>query len=279
MFPLCAGCGVRARASLLFASLFSKELGNDSRAPRVLPESRTTGVWKVMQIFLNILIFSLYVDCLFVSVVARLSQLQLVIHISSATKRVPCVLIRANSLVSFTQVGLKYWSDLLPGCTLTPASSGNYYYSFTSCKNTQCPPASNSFQCTCTLTHTLLAEGIQTPLCQRIFSTPQKVLSTKTVKHMHVHWESKGRDLVWGVIVLPDGSGCVWELTFVNHNTQNNWRDSSMQSWVSKSHSSLIECDLNAKSSRWDKNQGGNSDLGTVTVFVLHTFYTFKCSG
>lgn len=270
---------MRARASLLFASLFSKELDNDSRASRVLPESRTTGLWKVMRIFLNFLILSLSLDCLFASVAARLSQLQLVIHVSSATRRVPCVLIRANSLVSFTQVGLKHWSDLLPGCTLTPASSGNYYYSFTSCKNTQYPPASNSFQCTCTLTHTLLAEGIHTPLCWRIFSTPQKVLSTKTVKHMHVHWESKGRDSVWGAIVLPDGSGCVWELTFVNHNTQNNWRDSSMQSWVSKSQSSLIKCGLNAKSFRGDKNQGGNSDLWTFTVFVLHIFYTFNSVG
>lgn len=83
--------------------------------------------------FLNFLTLSVFLSCLLVSVsvslAVRLPRLQLVIHFSSATRSVPCVLIRANSLVGLTQVSLKHWSDLLPGCTLTSVCSGNYYCS------------------------------------------------------------------------------------------------------------------------------------------------------
>lgn len=97
-----------------------------------LPQSKAIKTFKtgVMHIFLNFLTLSVILCCLFVSVsmseAVRLSQWQLVIHFSSS---VPCILIRANSLVSLTQVSLRHWSDPLPGCTLTSACPGNYYYS------------------------------------------------------------------------------------------------------------------------------------------------------
>lgn len=74
----------------------------------VLPQTKAIRVLRVMHIFLNFLTLSVCLDCLFVSVAVQLSQWQLVIHFSSATRRVLCVLIRANSLVGLTHVSLKH---------------------------------------------------------------------------------------------------------------------------------------------------------------------------
>lgn len=146
------------------------------------------------------------------SVLVQLPQWQLVIHFSSAARSVPCVLIRANSLVGLTQVSLKHWSDLLPGCTLTSARSGNYYCSsHFRHKHTVPPTLTHTHACgpTCARTHFL--QKVYVLLCVREFTQHVIVHKEKSVKckHMHTHWESKGRDSAWRVVVLPGCEGGV----------------------------------------------------------------------
>lgn len=145
----------------------------------VLPQSKGN---KKTHLFLNFLTqISLSRLSVSMSVPVRLPRWQLVIHFSSATRSVPCVLIRANSLVGLTQVSLKHWSDLLPGCTLTSACSGNYYCSphFMRKHTVTPPPPPSSRSYPRTWTHTFLAESIHTPLCRGICSTRHSSQSRK----------------------------------------------------------------------------------------------------
>lgn len=66
---------------------------------------------KEAHLFLNFLNLSVFLDlfiCVCLNVCTSPAQWQLVIHFSSATRSVPCVLIRENSLVGLTQVSLKH---------------------------------------------------------------------------------------------------------------------------------------------------------------------------